>query len=160
GFSSIYTSNAGPHTATLQVPLKEDHRRGSYQYMERVRHAMEEELPHVSAFFSSGGMGDAILNQGLPAPTDVQLRGSDIEAVQRAASEVAADIRAVGGVSDVFIPQDVDYPSLRLDIDREQAAQLGLNQREVVGNVITALTSNQMIAPSYWVDPKSGNDYM
>jgi multidrug efflux pump subunit AcrB len=90
----------------------------------------------------------------------VQLSGSNIEAVHRAASNVAADIRTIGGVRDVFIPQDVDYPSLRLDIDREQAAQLGLNQREVVGNVITALTSNQMIAPSYWVDPKSGNDYM
>src|SRR5712691_8418899 len=40
------------------------------------------------------------------------------------------------------------------------AADLGLNQREVVNNVITALTSNQMIAPSYWIDPKNGNDYM
>src|SRR5207248_8722423 len=48
----------------------------------------------------------------------------------------------------------------RLDIDRMRAAELGLSQREVVGNVITALTSNQMIAPSYWVDPRSGNDYM
>src|SRR5262249_54821758 len=46
------------------------------------------------------------------------------------------------------------------DIDRERAATLGLDQREVVDNVITALTSNQMIAPSYWVDPKNGNDYM
>ncbi len=26
--------------------------------------------------------------------------------------------------------------------------------------MITALTSNGMIAPSYWIDPKSGNDYM
>src|SRR6185437_5792446 len=32
--------------------------------------------------------------------------------------------------------------------------------KEVVQNVITALTSDQMIAPSYWVDPKSGNDYL
>jgi multidrug efflux pump subunit AcrB len=142
GFSSIYTSNAGPHTATVQVALKENHRVGSYAYMERVRHVMDEELPHVSAFFSSGGMVDAILNQGLPAPIDVQLSGSNIEAVHRAASNVAADIRTIGGVRDVFIPQDVDYPSLRLDIDREQAAQLGLNQREVVGNVITALESD------------------
>ena len=63
-------------------------------------------------------------------------------------------------MSDVYIPQDIDYPSLRLDIDRERAGELGLDQREVVSNVITALTSNQMIAPSYWVDPKSGNDYM
>ena len=39
-------------------------------------------------------------------------------------------------------------------------SELGLDQREVVGNVITALTSNQMIAPSYWIDPKTGNDYM
>jgi hydrophobic/amphiphilic exporter-1 (mainly G- bacteria), HAE1 family len=30
----------------------------------------------------------------------------------------------------------------------------------VVDNVITALTSNSMIAPSYWVDPKNGNNYM
>ena len=29
----------------------------------------------------------------------------------------------------------------------------------MVTNVITALTSNQMIAPSIWIDPKSGNDY-
>jgi multidrug efflux pump subunit AcrB len=160
GFSSIYTSNAGPHTATVQVALKENHRVGSYEYMARVRRAIEQQLPHVTAFFTSGGMVDSILNQGLPAPIDVQLSGSNIEAVHAAASDLANDIRTVPGVSDVFIPQDVDYPSLRLDIDREQAAQLGLNQREVVNNVITALTSNQMIAPSYWVDPKSGNDYM
>ena len=105
-------------------------------------------------------MVDAVLNQGLPAPIDVQLSGSNIERRLQAASEVAADIRKLPGVSDVYIPQDIDYPSLRLDIDRERAGELGLNQREVVNNVITALTSNQMIAPSYWVDPKSGNDYM
>jgi HAE1 family hydrophobic/amphiphilic exporter-1 len=160
GFSSIYTSNAGPHTATVQVALKEDHRVGSYEYMARVRSAIERELPHLSVYFQSGGMVDAVLNQGLPAPIDVQLSGSDMERVYGAASDVAAAIRRLPGVSDVFIPQDIDYPSLRLDIDRERASQLGLNQREVVNNVITALTSNQMIAPSYWVDPKSGNDYM
>jgi hydrophobic/amphiphilic exporter-1 (mainly G- bacteria), HAE1 family len=49
---------------------------------------------------------------------------------------------------------------LRLDVNREMASRLGLSSREVVDNVITALASNQMIAPSYWVDPKTGNDYM
>src|SRR5262249_60156452 len=73
---------------------------------------------------------------------------------------LAADMRRLPGVSAVYIAQDVDYPWLRLDIDGERAADLGLNQREVVDNVITALTSNQMIAPSFWVDPRSGNDYM
>jgi HAE1 family hydrophobic/amphiphilic exporter-1 len=160
GFSSIYTSNSGPHTSTIQVALKEGHRIGSYEYMARVRTAIQRELPYLSAFFQSGGMVDAVLNQGLPAPIDVQLSGSNVEATFQAASDMAAAIRKLPGVSDVYIPQDVDYPSLRLDIDRERAGELGLDQREVVDNVITALTSNQMIAPSYWVDPKSGNDYM
>jgi multidrug efflux pump subunit AcrB len=160
GFSSIYTSNAGPHTATIQVALKEDHRVGSYEYMSRMRKALKREIPRLNVFFQSGGMVDAVLNQGLPAPIDVQLSGSNLEAVYQAATLVAADIRQLPGVNDVYIPQDLDYPSLRLDIDRERAADLGLNQREVVNNVITALTSNQMIAPSYWVDPKNGNDYM
>jgi multidrug efflux pump subunit AcrB len=160
GFSSLYTTNSGPHTATVQVALKEKHRIGSYEYMARMREAMAQELPHLSSYFTSGGIVDAVLNQGLPAPIDVQLNGSNIETVYEAAAGVAAQIRKLPGVSDVYIPQDIDYPSLRLDIDRERAASLGLNQREVVNNVITALTSNQMIAPSYWVDPKSGNDYM
>ena len=30
----------------------------------------------------------------------------------------------------------------------------------MVNNVITALTSNGMIAPGYWIDPRSGNDYL
>jgi len=160
GFSSLYTSNSGPHTATVQVALKEKHRVGSYEYMSRMRQSMAQELPHLSTYFQSGGIVDAVLNQGLPAPIDVQLNGSNLEAVYEAAAGVAGAIRRLPGVSDVFIPQDIDYPSLRLDIDRERAASLGLNQREVVNNVITALTSNQMIAPSYWVDPRSGNDYM
>jgi multidrug efflux pump subunit AcrB len=63
-------------------------------------------------------------------------------------------------VADVFIPQDVDYPALQLDVNRTRASELGLDQKEVVNNVITALTSNQMIAPSFWIDPKTGNDYM
>jgi multidrug efflux pump subunit AcrB len=160
GFSSIYTSNAGPHTATVQVALKEDHRIGSYEYMARMRTVLQREMPQLTVFFQSGGMVDAVLNQGLPAPIDVQLSGSNLDAVYTAATGVAADIRRLPGVSEVYIPQDIDYPSLRLDIDRERAGDLGLNQREVVDNVITALTSNQMIAPSYWVDPKNGNDYM
>jgi multidrug efflux pump subunit AcrB len=36
---------------------------------------------------------------------------------------------------------------------------LGLTASDVVDNVVTALTSNGMIAPSYWVDPRNGNNY-
>ena len=160
GFSSIYTSNSGPHTATIQVALTDDHKVGSYEYMDRVRTKIASDLPQLSAFLQSGGLQDAVLNQGLPAPIDVQVTGSNLESDDRTALQIAGKIRSVKGVSDVYIPQDFDYPALKLDVDRVRASELGLSQKEVIDNVITALTSNGMIAPSYWIDPKTGNDYM
>ena len=160
GFSSIYTSNAGPHTATVQVALNDGHQVSSFQYMDAVRRKIQQDLPELTTYFQSGGIVNAVLNQGMPAPIDVQVSGSNLEAAFRAATELAGKIRETAGVSEVYIPQDIDYPSLHLDVDRLRAGELGLSQKEVVDNVITALTSNGMIAPSYWIDPKTGNDYM
>jgi multidrug efflux pump subunit AcrB len=160
GFSSMYTSNSGQHTATVQVSLKEGHDVGSYEYMKRVRARLEDDLPEVTSYFQSGGLVDAVINLGLPAPIDIQVSGNNLHEAYSTAQEIARQARKLRGVSDVYIPQDLDYPALRVNVDREMASRLGLSSREVVNNVITALNSNQMIAPSYWVDPKTGNDYM
>jgi HAE1 family hydrophobic/amphiphilic exporter-1 len=159
-FSVIYTPNSAPHTAFVQASLREGHKVGSYEYMNRVRARLQRDLPQLNTYFQSGGLVDAVLNLGLPAPIDIQVSGSDLDAAHGVASQIASQTKQLGGVSDVLIPQDVDYPALELDVDREKAAQLGLSQKEVVDNVITALTSNGMIAPNYWVDPKSGNPYL
>jgi multidrug efflux pump subunit AcrB len=160
GFSSIYTPNSGPHTAFVQVGLQDSRSHSSFEYMDRVRTQLQQQLPLLSTYFQTGGLVDAVLNLGLPAPLDVQVSGTNMEAAHGVAAQIAHRTAALPGVSDVLLPQDIDYPSLRLDIDRVRASELGLNEKEVVGNVITALTSNGMIAPSYWVDPKTGNDYM
>ena len=118
GFSSIYTSNSAPHTAFVQVSLTEGHRTGSYEYMKRVRRRIESDLPQISAYFQSGGLVDAVLNMGLPAPIDVQVSGSNLPANYQTAVELASRIRTIPGVSDVFIPQDIDYPALQLDVNR------------------------------------------
>jgi len=160
GFSSIYTSNSAAHTAFIQVSLKEGHKVDSYEYMAEVKGRIAQQLPELNSYFQSGGMVDAVLNLGLPAPIDVRVAGSNLERSHETAVNLAAEIQRIPGVADVYIPQDVDYPALKLDVDRTRASELGLDQQEIVGNVITALTSNQMIAPSYWVDPRSGQDYM
>jgi multidrug efflux pump subunit AcrB len=159
-FSAIYTTNSAMHTAFVQVSLKDGHKTGSYEYMARVKQKLRERMPELTTYFQSGGLVDAVLNLGLPAPIDVQVSGSDMVSSYRTALELSSEIRKLPGVADVYTPQDIDYPALRLDVDRTRAAEIGLDQREVVDNVITALTSNAMIAPSYWIDPKSGNDYM
>jgi multidrug efflux pump subunit AcrB len=159
-FSAIYTTNSGMHTAFVQVSLKEDHKIGSYEYMARMRARLARDMPELTTFFQSGGLVDAVLSMGMPAPIDVQVGGSNLNRSYDTAVQLARQIRAFPGVGDAYIPQDMDYPALKLDIDRTHAQELGLTQKEVVDNLITALTSNGMIAPSYWIDPKNGYDYM
>lgn len=158
-FSAIFNPNSAQHTATVQVSLKDDHRIGSYEYMDRVRERLRKDMPHVSAYFQSGGLVDAVLNLGQPAPIDIQVAGSKLTETHKTASEIAAKVRALPGVSDVTVPQDMDYPAIRLAFDRKRISELGLTTKEVTHNIITALLSNGLIFPTFWADPKSGNDY-
>jgi multidrug efflux pump subunit AcrB len=160
GFNSILNPNSCPSTAVVQVGLNEGHQLSSYAYMNLVRDRLRREIPEVSAYFQTGGLVDAIINQGIPAPLDIQVSSMDLRGAHAIATRIARQVRTLPGVSDVLVPQDVDYPSLQIDIDRERASELGLSAKEVVDSLITALTSNGMIAPSYWIDPNTGNNYL
>ena len=158
--SAIYTSNSGMHTAFIQVSLKEGHKTGSYAYMQKVREKLTADFPDVVTYFQAGGLVDSVVSQGKPAPIDIQIGGNDLQQAYDIAQETAKKLRALNSVNDVLIPQDLDYPGLELNINRVQAGLLGISPKDVVDNVITALTSDGMISPSFWVDPKTGNSYM
>jgi multidrug efflux pump subunit AcrB len=144
----------------VQVSLKEDHSLSSFVYMERVRAKLAADLPEIQTYFQTGGLVDSIVNQGLPAPFDIQVSSNDMDGGYAVAQQLAERLRAVHGVSDVLIPQDVDYPGLALNINRQQASLEGLTPKNIVDNVITAMTSNGVVDPSYWIDPKTGNNYL
>jgi multidrug efflux pump subunit AcrB len=158
--SAIYTTNASMDTAFVQTSLKEDSSLGSYDYIARVRERLSREMPELTTYFQAGGLVDSVINQGLPAPIDVQVSSNDTQSAFALAKKLAQQIKASPNVSGVYIPQDLDYPGLALNIDRERASLIGLSAKDVVSNVITALTSDGMVAPTYWIDPKTGNNYM
>src|SRR6201988_1776731 len=158
--SSIYTSNSSTHTAYVQVSLNDDHTVGSYTYIDRVRAAMQKALPELTTYFQTGGLVDAIINQGLPAPIDIQVSGNNLNEDAKIAASLRNQVSRLPGVADAYIPEDVDAPSLQLQINRYYAQEMGLSAHEVVNNILTSLTSDGVISPNYWVDPKSGNLYM
>jgi multidrug efflux pump subunit AcrB len=158
--SAIYTTNASMDTAFVQTSLKEDHGLGSYEYIARVQERLAREMPELSTYFQAGGLVDSVINQGLPAPIDVQVSSNDMHGAFELARNLSQKIKAMPNVSGVYIPQDLDYPGLALNIDRERASLIGLSAKDVVNNVITALTSDGMVAPTYWIDPKTGNNYL
>ena len=158
--SAIYTTNASMDTAFVQTSLKEGHSIGSYEYMRRVQQKLSREMPELTTYFQAGGLVDSVINQGLPAPIDIQVSSNNMDGAYALAKNLAQKITTIPNVSGVYIPQNLDYPGIELNIDREKASLIGLSTKDVVDNVITAMTSDGMVAPSYWIDPKSGNNYM
>jgi multidrug efflux pump subunit AcrB len=127
--------------------------------MAEVKKRIAEQMPELRTYFQSGSLVDSVLNQGMPAPIDVQVSGTDLADVDKITQDLSARFTQLKGISDVYVPQDMDYPGLQIDVDRTRAAELGLDTKSVVDNLITSLTSDEMIDPSYWVDPRSGNNY-
>ena len=91
--SAIYTSNSAMDTAFVQVSLKEDHKAGSYVYMERVRRKLAADMPELTTYFQAGGLVDSVINQGLPAPIDIQVSGNDLNQSFAIARQIARQVK-------------------------------------------------------------------
>jgi len=157
--SAIYSPNAAEDSGFLEVELKEGHKKPTAYYVQRLKHLVSEELPEVRTLFSSGSIIDAVLNFGMMAPIDVQFTGSSFSELYRVANKSRESISNLGEVSQTFLLQEAEYPTLDIKVDRIRAARLGLSQKDVVSDVITALNSNMYIAPSIWIDRQNSNDY-
>ena len=128
--SAIYTTNASMDTAFVQTSLKEGHSIGSYEYMRRVQSALSRQMPELTCYYQAGGLVDSVINQGLPAPIDVQVGSNDMNGAYNLAKELAGKIRTMPNVSGVYIPQNINYPGIALNIDREKASLIGLTAKE------------------------------
>ncbi|MBF6570635.1 MAG: efflux RND transporter permease subunit [Candidatus Binataceae bacterium] len=157
--SAIYSPNAAEDSGFLEVELKDGHKKPTAYYVNQLKRLVPERLPEIRTLFSSGSIIDAVLNFGMMAPIDVQFTGSRFDDLYRVANESRETIGGLPDVSQTFLLQESEYPTLDIKVDRIKAARLGLTQKDVVSDVITALNSNMYIAPSIWIDRKNSNDY-
>ncbi len=157
--SAIYSSNAAEDSGFVQVELKKNHTKPTSYYVAQLKRALPQKLPEARTMFSSASIVDAVLNFGMMAPIDVQFSGPRFGELYRIASQSQERLQALPEISQTFIPQEHDYPTYDIKVDRIKAARLGLTQKDVVSDVITALNSNLYIAPSIWIDHQNNNDY-
>lgn len=104
-FSSLYTSNIGPYSATIQTQLSDEHKVSSFAYMDRIRAVLLKEMPEARTFFQSGSMVDAVINNGALAPIDLSIISPDLDANYRLALQLAAQIEQVPNVSKCTFPR-------------------------------------------------------
>jgi CzcA family heavy metal efflux pump len=142
----------------IWITLVKNHKPSSY-YKTLMRDKLPTEFPDCVFFFQPADIVTQILNAGLAAPIDVQVRGLDLDTNFALAEKIVGQMRAIPGAVDVHIKQSINGPVINVTVDREKAAQLGFTQNSVAGSMLVSLSSSFQTAPNFWVNPKNGVNY-
>ncbi len=159
GDAARFAPNTGNHTAYVLVNLVTGHEGRTDDYVTQLRIKLREALPGVEVSFQTGGVISDVLNFGLRAPIDIQVKGPGLDLIRPVAEEIRDKVAQVADTTDVRIKQGKSYPELHVNVDRTKAAYYGLTQHRVIVDVITGISSNLALNPNYWLDPKTANGY-
>ena len=140
--SAIYTTNASMDTAFVQVSLKEGHSLGSYEYMQRVREALSRDMPELTAYYQAGGLVDSVINQGLPAPIDIQVSSMDMHGAYALANTISQKIKAPRDRPD----EGLVGMLLKLQFGKVRQAAMRVRQEAFLTIVKTRFEYSEMIA--------------
>jgi CzcA family heavy metal efflux pump len=155
----VPTDNVGDMDAEVLIALKPDHH-PTEGYMEKIRKQLPGEFPGSSFYFQSADIVSQVLNFGVPSPIDIQVEGPDLDKSYAIARQLKDEISTVPGAVDVHVKQAIRYPALRINVDREKAAELGLSEQSVANSMLIALSSSALIAPSYFLNPANNVNYV
>jgi multidrug efflux pump subunit AcrB len=160
GINLTYSTSApiGPSDADLYLSLARDHH-PTDDYVRTLRAILPQVYPSTLFTFPPADIVSQILNFGLPAPLDVQVKGFNVEGNRRYANLLLERMRGVPGAVDLRVHQVFDHPQLEVDVDRSKAALLGVTERDVASNLLVSLSGSFQTTPSFWIDPKTGSQY-
>ncbi len=154
----IHLFTSGPQEAVLQVGLKPGSLRGE-ALREKLRAALRREVPACRLSFEAGDIVSQVMGFGSPTPVEVAVQGVSLPDNYAFAQKIQKELAGLSFLRDLQFAQEVNYPTLEIQIDRERAGQFGLTMADVVRSVVPATSSSRFTQPNYWRDPVSGNAF-
>ena len=155
-FSDSATNGSGD--GEILISLKPTHH-PTIDYTRELRSTLATKFPTEVFFFQAADITSQILNFGLPAPIDVQVTGNNAAANYTIATRLRDQIAQLPGAVDTFVRQQVDYPTVKVNVDRIKADESGLTQRDVADSLLISLSSSGQVAPNQWLNPQNGVNY-
>ena len=171
----------GPDDGQMRVALREGGGIHLEPFRERLRKALPEKVKpwlaellrrqgltqqeararaeQVMFGFEPGDMVSEVMSFGSPTPIEVVVASPNLADARRHAERILAGMKQIPVLRDVKILQELDYPTVPVEIDRERAGFSGLTARQVANSVVVTTSSSRYVARNYWRDPKSGIDY-
>jgi len=155
----IHLFTAGPGEAIIQVSLKEGTPRGE-DLRERLRHSLQEQLPPGTTIsFEAADIVSQVMGFGSPTPVEIAVLGTNLQNDYAFAQKLQQQVTKLPFLRDLQFAQELNYPTMKVNIDRERAGQFGLTMADVVRSVVPATSSSRFTQPNYWVDANAGQAF-
>src|SRR5258707_9504199 len=157
--NTIYLWTSGPEEAVLQVQLNPQAGIRVADLEERLRQKLPQELPGVRYSFEPSDIVNQVMSFGAPTPIEGAVSGPDFTKTRPFAEQLKKALGEVSSLRDLEFEQELDYPAVKVDIDRALAGMLGVTAGQVGESLTDATSSRRFTVPNFWADPKSGVGY-
>ena len=111
-------------------------------------------------FFQPSDIVNQVLNFGQPSPIDIRVSGPDGNEDYKLVEKADARSRVGPGSGGcAYFSGSQCAPRLDINVDRTLATEFGINQQDVVNNILVATNSSAQTTPNFWVDPRNNVSY-
>jgi len=155
----VYLWTSGPHEAVVRINLTKNSSMGIEDFKEQLREVIDKKLPSLKISFEPGDIVEQVINLGSTNPVEIAITGRNLAQTRVLAEKLEKKLRGISYLRDVQIATPLDYPSIKIDIDRVKAGQLGLTVDEISKSTVAATSSSRFTQPNYWLDKSTGTAY-
>ena len=124
-----------------------------------TQESAQAQAEQVTFGFEPGDMVSEVMSFGSPTPIEVVVASPNLADTRAHAARIMAEMRKIPSLRDVSFQQELDYPTVPVEIDRERAGLSGVTAQQVANAVVVSSSSSRYVARNFWVDAKNGNSY-
>ncbi|MDB5209761.1 MAG: efflux transporter permease subunit, partial [Sediminibacterium sp.] len=155
----IHLWTGGPQESVTKIKLQP----GAIpmdDFKEKVRQTVKKEIPNAKISFEPGDLAEQVLNLGTNNPVEIAVVNRSLDDGKKTANALLKQLSSIASLRDIQIATPLDYPAIKIDVDRVKAGQLGMSSDQVTRSFVAATSSSRFISPSYWLDKTTGTAYI
>lgn len=156
--NNIHLWTSGPQESVIKIKLKSNAIKIA-SFQEKLRAVVLKEIPKATLSFEPGDIVQQVLNLGSSNPVEIAIVNRDLQQGKKTAKELLDQLSRINSLRDMQIATPMEYPTIKLDIDRVKAGQLGITSEQIAKSTVEATSSSRFTTPSYWLDKTTGTAY-
>ncbi len=156
--NNIHLWTSGPQESVTKIKLKKGVL-AIQQFQEQLRAAVKKNIPSGAISFEPGDIVEQVLNLGSANPIEIIVVNRNLDNGKQAADALIKKLSSIVSLRDLQISTPLNYPTIKLSVDRLKAGQLNITADQIAKSIVPATSSSRFTAPSYWLDKTTGTAY-